>query len=148
MALQSGPCQYSKGNGLSHTHWPVKSSAQAKSQIGMRRVKRLYLFWTGINCIWRRICQIHQIRWILTLAFSSQVKIFLFKKYTFISNKLERLKPSGAYLSLQSRNSVRYITTSLLTSKQNKVTNVLVLGCISKISVIYGFTRHCSVPKI
>ena len=36
-------------------------------------------------------------------------------------------------------NSARYITTSLLTSKQNKVTNVLVLGCISKICAINGY---------
>ena len=89
MALQSG--QYSSANGLSHTHWQAKSSAQTQSPIGMRKIKPLHIFWKGIalfnmfiknihvslcsiklclengpgkKCIWKRICQIHQIRWI------------------------------------------------------------------------------------
>ena len=80
-----------KANGLSHTHWQAKSSAQTQSPIGMRRIKPLHLFWKriaffnmfiknihvslcsinlwleigpGKKCIWKRICQIHQIRWI------------------------------------------------------------------------------------
>ena len=91
MALQRGPCQYSSANGLSHTHWQAKSSAQTQSPRGMRRIKPLHLFWKrialfnmfiknihvslcsinlclengpGKKCIWKRICQIHQIRWI------------------------------------------------------------------------------------
>ena len=91
VALQRGPCQYSSANGLSHTRWQAKSSAQTQSPIGMRRIKPLHLFWKrialfnmfiknihvnlcsinlclengpGKKCIWKHICQIHQIRWI------------------------------------------------------------------------------------
>ena len=48
-------------------------------------------------------CKSHWTTWtsmVDWLIKSSQVKIFLFKTYTFISNILERLKPGGAYLSL------------------------------------------------
>ena len=88
MALQRGPCQYSSANGLSHTYWQAKSSAQTQSPIGIRRIKLLHLFWKRValfnifiknihvfyklvfrkrprtKCIWKCICQIHQIRWI------------------------------------------------------------------------------------
>ena len=76
-------------NGLSHAHWQAKSSAQTQPPTGMRRIKPLHLFWKrmalfnmfmknihvslcsinlclengpGKKCIWKCICQIHQIR--------------------------------------------------------------------------------------
>ena len=68
----------------------------------------------------------------------SQVKSKYFYSRNTRSYRIHRKdwSPVGLIDPFSLGNSVRYITTSLLTSKQNKVTNVLVLGYISKICAI------------
>ena len=76
---------------------------------------------------------------------SSQVKIFLLKKYTFISNTLERQQG----LFVPSVSEFNTIYNNLFVDQQTQQSNEGVsIGVHFKTSAFYGFTRHCSVPKI